>query len=171
MLGVSCDQATGSADTWRIVQTERDGFHAGHYLVVVYDDPGLRGVEVDLGSRLAHQLELDVPTDHPLPVLQNVDAHPQSREAKNVVGVAMNGPSSLMVSRPEELHPRPLVELCVRLSPHTAPIRRTRRQSPFASVRIDADSSSRSPRGRHSPASGDLQGVCISAWPTPPVIG
>ena len=31
------------------------------------------------------------------------------------------------VSRPEDLHPRPLAELCVRLSPHTAPIRRTRR--------------------------------------------
>jgi len=32
-----------------------------------------------------------------------------------------------VVSRPEEFHLRPLVELCVRLSPHTAPIRRTRR--------------------------------------------
>ena len=32
-----------------------------------------------------------------------------------------------VVSRPEEFHPRPLAEPCVRLSPHTAPIRRTRR--------------------------------------------
>ena len=39
----------------------------------------------------------------------------------------VEGPVQLVVSRPEELHLRPLVELCVRLSPHTAPIRRTRR--------------------------------------------
>ena len=32
-----------------------------------------------------------------------------------------------VVSRPEEFHLRPLAELCVKLSPHTAPIRRTRR--------------------------------------------
>jgi hypothetical protein len=30
-----------------------------------------------------------------------------------------------LVSRPEELHPRPLAERSVRLSPHFAPIRRT----------------------------------------------
>lgn len=36
-------------------------------------------------------------------------------------------PIQAVVSRPEEFHPRPLAELCVRLSPHTAPIRRTRR--------------------------------------------
>src|SRR3954471_10225641 len=64
-----------------------------------------------------------------------------------------------MVSRPEEFHLRPLVELCVRLSPHTAPIRRTRRQFPSASVRTDAGFSARWPRGRHSPVSGDLKGV------------
>ena len=34
-----------------------------------------------------------------------------------------------VVSRPEELHLRPLAELCMRLSPHTAPIRQTRHSS------------------------------------------
>jgi len=36
---------------------------------------------------------------------------------------------SAEVSRPEELHLRPLAELCMRLSPHTAPIRQTRHSS------------------------------------------
>src|SRR3954452_8467759 len=39
------------------------------------------------------------------------------------------------VSRPEEFHFRPLAELCMRLSPHTAPIRQTRRSYLSASVR------------------------------------
>src|SRR3954453_17041865 len=80
-------------------------------------------------------------------------------------------PMLAVVSRPEGFHLRPLVELCVRLSPHTAPIRRTRRQFPSASVRTDAGFSSRSPRGKFLPVSGDLQCVCIFAWPTPPAIG
>ena len=38
-----------------------------------------------------------------------------------------------LVSRPEELHPRPLAERSVRLSPHFAPIRRTYRSCRSAS--------------------------------------
>ena len=62
-----------------------------------------RGVEVDLGSRLARQLDLNVPACHPLPVPQNVDAHSQSRKSKNVVGVAMNGPLSARETDPLSL--------------------------------------------------------------------
>jgi hypothetical protein len=43
-------------------------------------------------------------------------------------------PMQAVVSRPEELHPRPLVELCVRLSPHTAPIRLRMKTVPCATV-------------------------------------
>src|SRR3954451_13809513 len=45
-----------------------------------------------------------------------------------------------MVSRPEEFHLQPLAEPCVSLSPHTAPIRRTRRQYLSANARRDAGS-------------------------------
>src|ERR1035438_8925135 len=40
-----------------------------------------------------------------------------------------------LVSRPAEFRRQPLAERCVRLSPHTAPIRRTRRSCRYASVR------------------------------------
>lgn len=68
-----------------------------------------------------------------------------------------------VVSRPEGLHLRPLAELCVRLSPHTAPIRRTRQQYLSANVRRDAGSSLRWSQGRCLPVFGDQQGVCTSA--------
>jgi len=44
------------------------------------------------------------------------------------------------VSRPEELHPRPLAELDVRLSLHPAPIRQTRRLCGFVFVACIASS-------------------------------
>jgi hypothetical protein len=44
---------------------------------------------------------------------------------------------ALRVSRPAELHRRPLVEPSVRLSPHSAPIRQTCRSSRVASERRD----------------------------------
>ena len=44
---------------------------------------------------------------------------------------------SAKVSRPEEFHRRPLAEPCVRLSPHTAPIRQTCRSYRVASARRD----------------------------------
>src|ERR1700723_2600998 len=40
-----------------------------------------------------------------------------------------------LVSRPAGFHRQPLAERCVRLSPHTAPIRRTHRSCRYASVR------------------------------------
>src|SRR3954454_18187655 len=43
--------------------------------------------------------------------------------------------SDQLVSRPAVFHRQPLSERCVRLSPHTAPIRRTRRSCQYASVR------------------------------------
>src|SRR4029077_8756185 len=42
-----------------------------------------------------------------------------------------------LVSRPGESHPQPLSERCMRLSLHTAPIRRTLRSCRVASVRTD----------------------------------
>src|SRR6266851_5276479 len=72
-------------------------------------------------------------------------------------------PVEAVVSRPGELHPRPLAELCVRLSPHTAPIRRTRRRYLSASVRRAAGFSPRWIRVEDSPVSCDLKGVCTSA--------
>ena len=44
-----------------------------------------------------------------------------------VVSVGLEHVESLVVSRPEGFHLRPLAERCVNLSAHTAPIRRTRR--------------------------------------------
>src|ERR1039458_2831685 len=44
---------------------------------------------------------------------------------------------SRRMSRPTELHRQPLAEPSVRLSPHSAPIRRTYRPSRFASERRD----------------------------------
>jgi hypothetical protein len=72
---------------------------------------------------------------------------------------------------PEEFHLRPLAEPCVRLSPHTAPIRRTRRSCLSANARRDSGSLLRWSQGRGLPASYDLQSVCTSAWPMPPTSG
>ena len=47
------------------------------------------------------------------------------------------GRRDTLVSRPAGVHRRPLAERCVRLSPHTAPIRQTRRSFRCASVRRD----------------------------------
>jgi hypothetical protein len=60
------------------------------------------------------------------------------------------------VSRPGELHPRPLSERCVNLSTHTAPVKQTPRPSLSASVRKDAAPSSRYGRGGKQPASYEL---------------
>src|SRR5215471_4651164 len=85
-----------------------------------------------------------------------VDAEP------SILGLAV-------VSRPEELHLRPLAELCMRLSPHTAPIRQTCRPYLSASAQRDAGSSPRWTRGRDSPVSCASQSACTFASPTPPM--
>jgi hypothetical protein len=80
-----------------------------------------------------------------------------------VVAFRFRDIEAFVVSRPEEFHLRPLAEPCVRLSPHTAPVGRTRRQYLFANVRRDTGSSVRWSRGRCLPVSYDQRGVCISA--------
>jgi hypothetical protein len=54
------------------------------------------------------------------------DAGIISNTAEILVGGDVANVVVAVVSRPEELHLRPLVELCVRLPPHTAPISRSR---------------------------------------------
>src|ERR1035437_5568120 len=54
------------------------------------------------------------------------DAGIISNTAEILVGGDVADVVVAVVSRPEELHLRPLVELCVRLSPQTAPISRSR---------------------------------------------
>ena len=51
----------------------------------------------------------------------------------DVLGDLLKDRAFELVSRPEELHPRPLAERSVRLSPHFAPIRRTCRSCRSAS--------------------------------------
>ena len=51
----------------------------------------------------------------------------------DVVALIFKRIEALMVSRPEEFHPRPLAKRCRNLSIHTASIKQTLLPSPFSS--------------------------------------
>src|ERR1019366_9766538 len=99
-----------------------------------------------VGDHLAQRLVLEV-----------VNLHTTRIALRTIVAPAVLELADQLVSRPAGFRRQPLVERCVRLSPHTAPIRRTRRSYRYASGRRG--------RGGSEPAS---QG---SGQPQPYVLG
>ena len=75
------------------------------------------------------------------------------------------------VSRPRELHPWPLAEPGVKLSPHPAPIRQVRRYCQVANVRRVFCSHARSSQGRGARVPDAGGSACISASTKRPVFG